>query len=380
MVAGTEELFHEPTRLVLTENGTTYFLSRKRKLQRFRLLDQREEYGLQISDYAPKSLQKLVASGMIRKLQFPVVDAVAHRQTVIDYVKLLVYGMLYRHAALSAHGRTMTSILARDWNRHNPRLAVTDDGIGVPSAQMQRILASRQGDLERLKTLMVTSIRAGFRAKAAGDGNAGGGMVGNDHDWDKILTTAQRFVDSLDGHVWFLLIVHDGQAAARELFRTISNDLVALLAQSSVADYLSLMLMELMVHMQHGQGIDGDTSMDFGSLGIEPTELYLLTQLSEIPPRGSGTQPVRSRLHFLLSTGTSRFDALKADLDELAGDSSRRRRSIKHFYRAAGSGETNLSLYYMSFLEEACTRLGLSFDGFVRGEGENGLVNVVLTV
>ncbi len=375
MVAGKEELFHEPTRLVLTENGTTYFLSKKRKLQRFRLLDQREEYGLQISDYAPKSLQKLVASGMVRKLQFPVVDAVANRQTVIDYVKLLVYGMLYRHAELLVHGRTAASVLVREWNRHNPRLAVTDDGIGIPQAQMHRILASRQSDLERLKTLMVTSIRAGFRVKAGADG---GGVVGNEHDWDKILTTAQRLVDSLDAHFWFLLIVHDGQTAARELFRTISNDLVTLLAQSSVADYLSLMLMELMVHMQHGQG--DDASMDFGSLGVDPTELYLLTQLSEIPARGSGAHPVRSRLHFLLSTGTSRFDALKADLDELAGDSSRRKRSIQHFYRAAGSGETNLSLYYMSFLEEACTRLGLSFDGFVRGESQNGLVNVVLTV
>ena len=140
------------------------------------------------------------------------------------------------------------------------------------------------------------------------------------------------------------------------------------------------MLLELMVHMQHGQGALDDGSPDSGSGGVDPSELYLLTQLSETPSRGNGTQPVRSRLHFLLSTGTSRFDALKADLDELAGDSSRRKRSIKHFYRAAGSGETNLSLYYMSFLEEACARLGLSVDGFVRGESEKGLVNVLLTV
>ena len=380
MVASKEELFHEPTRLVLTENGTTYFLSRQRRLQRFRLLDQREEYGLQISDYAPKSLQKLVASGMIRKLQFPVVDAVANRQTVIDYVKLLVYGMLYRHAALLVHGRTTASILVREWNRHNPRIAVTDDGIGIPQPQMERILASRESDLTRLKTLMVTSIRAGFRAQAGADGNGAGGVVGNDHDWDKILTTAQRLVDSLDAHFWFLLIVHDGQAAARELFRTISNDLVTLLAQSSVADYLSLMLLELMVHMQHGKGALNEAPAAAGAFAIDPTELYLLTQLSETSARGNGAQTARSRLHFLLSTGTSRFDALKADLDELAGDSSRRKRSIQHFYRAAGSGETNLSLYYMSFLEEACARLGLSFDGFVRGESENGLVNVVLTV
>lgn len=363
MAEGKQPVFSEPTRLVLTEAGSAYFLSQNQRLQRFRLLDQREEYGLQLSDYPPKTLSKLVNSGMVRKLEFPVFDAVERRQTVIDYIKILAYGLIYRHGTNVTRDVLLSSELASTWNRQHPRQALGE----ASTDRVQQILTGKRAQVEQLRSVVATRARAEFNRRIKGR------TVATNEEREKTSRTVEHFVDAVPPEAWFLLLLYQGDRMAHQLVHDLAQSMARLLEQVSVADYLSLMMLELMVHMQHRQSAEM-TSADAGTAG--PPTLYLLAQYSNL----AGSRRPRTRLHFVLSTGSIRFEALKADLDQLAGDVGQRKRSIDQFYSAASSGEADLGLYYTSFLEDACSRLGVAFDQFARGERDGGFVNVILTV
>lgn len=354
----TIQKFREPTRLILTDEGSSYFIAQNQRLQRFRLHDGREDFGLQLSDYTPSSLQKMIASGMVRKLEFPVVDSIARRHVVIDYIKLIQYGMLYLHARHGARRQALSSSLAEHWNRRKPRTA-----IGSPEVTpiMRALFTERSRDLEQARTLLEMRVRSIYSSL----------LRESEHTIDrsereKAQRTARRLIEYLPGEVWFLWLLYQHEEEGRRYVQELASSIAHTLRYTTIADYLALLIVELMVHMQHRER-ETDSRADV---------LYLLTQFSVPPTRvDRGT-----RTHYLLSTGTMRFEALKADLEEVQRSFGGRKRSIEQFYQAVDAGEANPGLYYTSFLKEACEQVGASFESFARGDGAGGSLNLVLTI
>lgn len=352
------QTFREPTRLILTESGSSYFLSRNQRLQRFRLHDGREDYGLQLSDYTPSSLQKLIASGMVRKLEFPVVDSVARRDVVIDYVKLVQYGALYFHAREAARRFALTWPQAEQWNRRNPRSTM-----GSPEFLLvaRKLFDERVRELQQAKTLLEMRVRSVYNGLLREID-----MQVEKQDREKAQQTTRRIIEYLPAEVWFIWLLFQHSDEGRRYVQEIAQGIARLLRYTTIADYLALLIVELMVHMQH-RGPDNNSES-----GI----LYLLTQFSTTPGRLEGG----TKTQYLLSTGPARFQALKADLEEVQRSVGGQRRSLEQFYRSIDDGsDANPGLFYVSFLEEACERVGASFESSVRDAAAGGLLNLVLT-
>ncbi len=353
----TAEKFREPTRLILTDDGVGYFFARKQRLQRFRLHDGREDFGLQLSDYTPSTLQKLIASGLVRKLEFPIVDAVVRRHVIIDYVKLIQYGIFYYHARTISQKYALSSPLATRWNRKNPRAALGGADV-VPT--MHALFSERSRDLAQARTLLEMRIRSIYSAMLRE-----ADVCTESQERDKLKRTAGRLVEYVSPEVWFLWLLFQNEEDGRRYIQEIATAIARILRYTTLADYLALLIIELMVHMQHQR-----------KRPDEPSDvLYLLTQFSSSPT--SGDRDTRSQ--YLLSTGTTRFEALQADLHEVQARHGRRR-SIEQFYNAVGAGDDHLSLYYTSFLKDACDGVGASFESSARDDGDGGLLNLVLTV
>lgn len=349
--------FTIPTRLVLTDSGTSYFLLQKRRLQRIRMIDNSVEYGLQLRDYSASVLQKLVCENMVRKLELPVEDAVKQRQAVIDYTKLLVYGLLYRNSADRARSLVAESELARKWNSAYPRSPLLPDGVfatDATAAQVAKVLRAKAPVVQRLKVVLAEQVRAQFFAS---DYAVSAQL--NREEQEKITTTAQRFVDEIGPELWFLWLYFVNDPASQAVAASVARMLAVSLERASVADYLALMLMELMVRIRNEH--DDQT-----------TTTYLVTQLSYPASRHAN----RARIHLIIATEAGRFHALKTDMDNV---DSKQRSTLEQFSKAASAGEADLGMYYMSFLQEACNRFGINFESFASGDRRAGLVNLVLT-
>lgn len=363
MVQTETTVFPDPTRLILTEEGSSYFFARNQRLQRFRLLDGREDYGLLLSEYSPTVLQKLTFSGLIRKLEFPVPDVVEMRRRVIDHVQIVACSIVYRHAGAVATDIVERSDLFRNWKRENPR---SDLSRRDSRRAVETLLKNRAEAYESIRSIVRTRITGRHNALLRETGRNTGGD-------DRSMTdeTINTLIDTIPLDAWFLLIIYRSSKEAAQLVHDLTEAMVEIVRKTVIADYLALVIVELLVHMQHNRGATRSERHD--------TALYLLSQIQTLQ-RKSATDHQRIRLHAMISTENIRFDALKSDLADIAEASETGTQTFEQFYRSAGSETDTLGLYYMGFLEDACRRVDVTFESFARGLADDGLMNLVMTM
>ena len=58
-----------PIKLILTQEGSTFFIRQNKKLLRFSLAGNVEEYGISMETFAPDSVQRLVLANYISKVE-----------------------------------------------------------------------------------------------------------------------------------------------------------------------------------------------------------------------------------------------------------------------------------------------------------------------
>ncbi|MDE7141017.1 MAG: hypothetical protein K2O09_09750, partial [Treponemataceae bacterium] len=58
-----------PLKVILTETGTSHFLNANKKLLRFKLADNTEEYGISVRPFSPQSIQNMILVDYISKIE-----------------------------------------------------------------------------------------------------------------------------------------------------------------------------------------------------------------------------------------------------------------------------------------------------------------------
>ncbi len=83
-----------PLKVILTEDGASNFISHNKKLLRFRLADNVEEYGISMEKFSPQSIQNMILLDYISKIEISMSEFVSSRQEVMDLSKVIVYSLL----------------------------------------------------------------------------------------------------------------------------------------------------------------------------------------------------------------------------------------------------------------------------------------------
>ena len=129
MAAEKKPFLELPLKVVLTEEGASHFISRKKRLLRFRLADNVEEYGISLSTFAPLSLQSMILVDYVSKIEISMPEFVTSRQEIMDLSKLVVYSVLYKQF----DREILSALLATDCIRkHN-----WTDGTSPPLSQIR---------------------------------------------------------------------------------------------------------------------------------------------------------------------------------------------------------------------------------------------------
>ena len=345
----------QPTTMVLTEAGSSYFVRRNQRLQRFRLISGREEFGMQLRDYRPNMLETLISRGLVRTLQYPVADAVAERHDVVAFVSGVAAGFLSFHVADA--GRTMleASEVFRRWRRSYPRSAI---GSPETAAAIDRVLHGRRREAQHLQGLMATRVRSILRTRAD--------LV---VDRERVDPALAGVVAQIPPEAWFFLVANPTGSAERALFDSLAAVVADAVPRTELGDYLALVWVELITHLQHRECAD------------PPSQVHLLSLFeglgdSAAAPRGGG----RHRLHMMAATGDAPLDLLRADLDHISDATRSGTRTFDQFYQSVDAGSTQLGLYYLGFLEDACRRLNVGYRAWVQGQEDGGRLNLVVSL
>lgn len=349
-----------PMRLIFTDEGVHYFTSQNRKISRFKLSDGVEEYGIHVVDFAPSTIQRMQLLGYLSKIEISLSDLIAKRREVIDLIKLLSYGMLYRQYDTQVFSSIVESELIKAWNRHNIKNPI-DYKTRINAAVLRNVLDKNNQAISEIKELILKPILQR--------------ILQNEHlqDSEKMLHThlARKFLDTLNPLIFFILTVHRGSTGYFQIIRDLQRHLLNSMDRSSIPEYLALMVVEILVNMSME-----DPNSNISSL-LKDDNIYVLFRLNKKRQEPGD----RARLTIMISDQKRGFDDLRQRINSrLTTNISGR--SLKDFYNSSPDlhEQMNLGLYYLSYLSEACKKVGINFESFVNRIESEGLTTIHITL
>lgn len=349
-----------PIRVVFSDEGVTYFLQKNRRLQRLRLSDTNEEYGFKLADFSAATVQKLLVSGYISKFEVPISDVTERRRGIIDFTKLLTYGMLYQQFDSVTYAMLVNSDMVRHWNRRNARNPI-DFQTPVNTRYLESLLKQNAHGVSDVRREIMDPVQERVRLDPR--------LI--DQEKRIRLLTADRYLEHMNPLSWFILSVYQGSQSYNELVPRLRDELIAYLEKASIGEYLALLLLEVLTNATAHARRD-EVEEETGD------EMYILFKVK----KHLNIEHDRGRLHVIVANDKANFDEVQSAIREKS-KTRVREKSLSDFYEAEGGGETaiDLGLYYLSFLQEACRDVNIHFQSFVHqmaGSGQT-LVNLVLT-
>ena len=79
MASGKKFMLDLPLKIILTEDGTSNFISHKKKLLRIKMADNVEEYGISLNKFSPQSIQNMILIDYISKIEISMSEVVSKR-------------------------------------------------------------------------------------------------------------------------------------------------------------------------------------------------------------------------------------------------------------------------------------------------------------
>lgn len=367
-------------RIVLSATGTHFFIPRVQTLHRFDGAEGDARYGFRLKAIDVPWLRRLLHSHFIEKADFPVRSVSSVKDEITDLSRLVVFSLLYGRFNAATIARCIDTDVIRRWNRQHPHRAL-DAQNAVSPPELRSALESRKSAVEQLKREIIEPLIRRLLSDARR----------NPEDRERLAFFIKDLVGSLDPLVFFVLLAENADKR-RMLVGDIISEIESCLDKTDLADYLVLMVLELMSAAERSTLIDmmgpGHSSEEIRSVlenpktrgdmleklpnGLSASMAWSLSQRWSLGRR-------RYRLKLSLHDGTSSFEDGKRLFDERA-KLSVRDRSLKEFYEHGTGpyGDDGLGWYYLSFLAEACENMGIRFEASVREKPNKGTAAVNL--
>jgi hypothetical protein len=359
-----------PIKVVLTEEGTSFFMRKGKSLQRFKLADNVEEYGIVLDSVSPPSLQRMMLLDYISKIEISKSEFLSSRQEIMDLSKLIVYSVLYRQYDAYIFSRVLASDVIKKWNRLNPA-NIIDDKTKINDAFLQSVIKDKGKDLAEIKQQILAPMYAFISKNTA--------LLPEEKNVQLLLS--EKFLNNLRPFTWFIVAKFKGADGYEQLLKDIRTSLAEYMEKSKIAEYVSLMVMELAMNAENSNLkreakaiFKGAVDMNavlfdpnirrqvLDSLERRDDHVYLSWKIGS-RNASIGTQ---GRLQITLFSKESEYRNVKEAFDEKK-NADLKKKSLMDFYRELPESEANteLGLYYLSYLSEACEKVNIKFESLV---------------
>jgi len=359
-----------PVKIVLTEAGTTFFIKNKRNLKKFKLADNIEEYGIILDKFAPVSLQRMMLIDYVSKVEISHGEFVPIRQEVMDLSKLIVYSMLYRQYDAYIFQRVLASDVIRNWNRKNPA-NIIDDKTKINDHFLQNVIVEKELDIREIKQTILAPMYAFISKNST--------LLADEKNIQLLLS--EKFLNNLRPFTWFIITKFKGSDGYETLIKDVRTSLAEYMEKAKISEYVALNIMELVTNAENSNLKREAKALFKGAVDINAVlfdpnvrrqvleslrrrgELVYLSW--KLGSRGSsiGTQ---GRVQITIYNKESEYEKMKEAIDTKKS-ADLKKKSLMDFYKQLPDGEANteLGLYYLSYLSEACEKVNVKFESLV---------------
>ena len=372
-----------PLKVILTEDGASNFISHNKKLLRFRLADNLDEYGISLNKFSPQSVQSMILLDYISKIEISMYEFVSSRQEVMDLSKVIVYSLLYKQFDREVYNALIQCECVKKHNRANPSHLI-DNKTQMSDRQLRSTLSSKQTVIQTTRKTILDPIWNSI-------------MSNKDYSAEEknvYLLMSEKFLNRLGLMNWYIITTFHKNEGANEMFIAIRNLLNSYMEKSKVAEYISVMVMELALNNENTNirkearkmyhGIDDIDALVFdpeirAKIVQELQRKHELVFLSWKLGGGASSIGKQGRLSITLYNKDDEFQEVKENI-ETAKSSNTAKKTLIDFYRELPEGQegTDLGLYYLSYLDDACKKVNVKFESMVNQYSASDLTVIKL--
>ena len=368
--AGKKFYLDLPLKVVLTEEGASHFISHKKKLLRFRLADNQEEYGISMDHFSPMSLQNMILVDYVSKLEISMSEFVSKRQEIMDLSKVIVYSILYKQFDREIFAALIQCDCVRRHNRSNPGQLI-DEKTNISDKQLRTHLAMKENIIQAARQSILEPVWKSI-------------MSNKDYTPEEkniYLLMTEKFLNRLSLMNWYIITKFYKADGFIQIMSVIRQSLASYMDKSKVAEYISVMVMELALNCENTnmrkearilyQGIENSDSLIYDpdirqKIVQELVRKHEVVFLSWKIGGGSTSIGKQGSLNITLYNKDDEFQEVKENIEnKMAADLNKK--SLIDFYRQMPEGEegTDLGLYYLSYLDDACKKVNVKFESLV---------------
>ena len=372
-----------PLKLILTEAGASNFISHKKNLKKIKLADNVEEYGVSLNKFSPQSVQNMLLLEYISKIEISMSEFVSKRQEVMDLSKLIVYSVLYKQFDREIFQAFIASDCVRRHNRQNPAQLI-DEKTNMGEMKLRQILSTKNGLIEQTRKAILAPIWKAI-------------ISNKDYSPEEknvYLLTSEKFMNRLGLMNWYIITKFSKDENFSEMISSVRSLLTKYMDKSKVAEYISVMVMELALNTENAnirkeaQQMYADRD-DISTLVLDPDVRKKIVRELESKHEqvflswkiGGGSSSVgkQGRLHITLYNKDDEFQEVKENF-EMKAQADTAKRSLVDFYRELPEGQegTDLGMYYLSYLDDACKKVNVKFESLVNQFTASGLTVINL--
>ncbi|MBQ0051004.1 MAG: hypothetical protein KBT11_02945 [Treponema sp.] len=372
-----------PLKVILTEEGTSHFISNKKKLLRIRLADNLEEYGISLNPFSPQSIQNMIMIDYISKIEISMSEFVSVRQEVMDLSKVVVYSILYKQFDRQVFADLIKCDCVRKHNRAHPNELI-DERTKMEDKQLRSMISKKEQSIRQAKKMILDPVWKSI-------------MENKEYSLEErniYLLMTEKFLNRLSLMNWYIILkFFKDQEGFSQINIAIRHLLQTYMEKSRVAEYISILLMELALNAENTNlrkeaknmysGVDDIDSLMFdpevrSKIIAQLKQKHQLVSLSWKLGGGSTAIGKQGRLQISVMNKSDDFQEAKENIEnKMAADTNKH--SLMDFYREAdGQENTDMGLYYLSYLDDACRKINVKFESIVNQFSSNDLTVINL--
>jgi len=368
-----DRLIKLPLKVILTREGSTFFIKKKRKLLKFKLAGNVEEYGIALENFDPTTIQQLILMGYVAKVEVSKSEFISSRQEVMDLSKLIVFSVLYNQYDEFVFNKLINSDIIKKWNRQNPA-NIIDERTRINDKILAHVLEKNKEDLHKTKMGILEPLHK-FIMKNEGLEPAEKNIQ---------LFLSEKFLDHIRPFTWFIITKFKKSEEQFEgLLKTLRTSLVEYMDKTKIAEYISLMLMELIINAEN-TNLKKEVGILFPEME-DPQEALLdpairrrlvleLEQKEELVyvtwkiSGGNASLGATGKIQITLYSKNEEAERIKASLNDVKNTDTEEKSLLDFYKKNQSEGNvdpTNMGMYYISYLNEACEKVHVRFESNV---------------
>jgi hypothetical protein len=380
-----ERVLRIPLKIAFTEIAVRYFIMNNKKLGKIRMAENTEEHGLKVEGISLQNLKAMLKLGYISRMEVAHPDLLSMRSEIIELTKFLCQNLLFFRFDKELLDYVIKSNTIKLWNRTNPTNQINEGTI----QKLPGVVSDAQKTEQEARLIKNFLLEPLFKQI-----DLSRSIEKEDKAERKELCL--RYLENVTHNTWALISFVYSKTREKEFLLTISQMLDAFIKKSPIAEYLSLMLIELIAYIgnlnmlqfvaaRYEKNISVSQLLKnpalrmrlIGEMEKEDEQTYLIWGISYNP----STPSVKHKL--TVSIFNKGFGYSKV-FDELSRKTTANIVELNlHDFLQNSQGEqfnTELGLNYLSYLKEACTDLGLYFVSSIHRlpKQDLALINCVL--